>query len=39
MNKNVITVIIVIVVVASCSIAMIYFPNIQVFMRGLMHGG
>jgi hypothetical protein len=39
MNKNVITVIIVIVVVALCSLAMIYFPSIQVFMRGLMHGG
>jgi len=39
MNKNVVTVIIVIVVIALCSLAVIYFPSIRVFMRGLMHGG
>jgi len=39
MNKNVMTLITVIVVVVLCSLAVIYFPSIRVFMRGLMHGG
>ena len=39
MNKNVATVVIVIVVVLLCALAVIYFPSIRVFMRGIMHGG
>lgn len=38
MNKNVITVIGVIVVIVLCALAVIYFPSISEFMRGIMHG-
>lgn len=38
MNKNVVTVIVVIVLVVLCALAVIYFPSIRVFMRGIMHG-
>jgi len=39
MNKNVMTVIVVIVVIALCALAVIYFPRISEFMRGIVHGG
>lgn len=39
MNRKVVTVIVVLVVVALCSLTVIYFPSIRLFMRGLMHGG
>lgn len=39
MNKNVATVVIVIVVVLLCTLAVIYSPSIRVFMRGIIHGG
>lgn len=39
MNQKVLTIIAVIVVVTLCASAVIYFPSISEFMRGLMHGG
>jgi hypothetical protein len=39
MNKNVITVVAVIVVVALIAIAVIYAPSLGEMMRGMMHGG
>jgi len=38
MNKNVITVVAVIVVVALIAIAVIYAPSLGEMMRGMMHG-
>ena len=39
MNKNVITVIAVVVVVALIVMAVIYAPSLGEMMRGMMHGG
>ena len=39
MNQKVLTIIAVIVVIALCALAVIYFPSISEFMRGIMHGG